>query len=99
MKKSDQQISILDLNTAAFLSMHGLEPELSMQGGRVVFNFPANAEFYRLSSLYNDNSQVGCLDFVQSTKKMRGKMLSMKEGSTGNGDRRRLNDGNYNYNR
>lgn len=94
MKTSNQQIAILDLNTSAFLSMHGLEPTLSMQGGRVVFNFQADEEFYRLSSLYNDNSQVGCLDFVQSIKKMRGKMLSMKE-TEGNGNRR-----NYNgYNR
>ncbi len=93
MKNSNQQISILDLNTSAFLSMHGLEPELSMQGGRVVFCFPAKEEFYRLSSLYNDNLSVGCLDFVQAIKKMRGKMLSMKEGA-GNGNRREKN-GNY----
>jgi hypothetical protein len=91
--ETSHQISILDLNTTAFLSMHGLEPELSMQGGRVVFNFPANSEFYRLSSLYNDNSIVGCLDFVQAIKKMRGKMLSMKEGA-GNGNRREYN-GNF----
>jgi len=95
MKTPHQQISLLDLNTASFLSLHGLEPELSMQGGRVVFIFPANAEFYQLSSLYNDNSQVSCLDFVQAIKKMRGKMLSMKEGNTGNGNRRNY-DGNFN---
>lgn len=94
MVKSNQQISILDLNTSAFLSMHGLEPELSMQGGRVVFNFPAGEEFYRLSSLYNDNLSVGCLDFVQAIKKMRGKMLSMKESNSGNENRRNYN-GNF----
>ncbi|MCX5810157.1 MAG: DUF5659 domain-containing protein [Proteobacteria bacterium] len=93
MEKSSQQISILDLNTAAFLSMHGLEPQLSMQGGRVVFNFQADAEFYKLSSLYNDNLSVGCLDFVQALKKMRGKMLNMKE-HTGNGNG--VKNGNFN---
>ncbi len=83
--ENPKTISILDLNTAAFVSLQGLEPELSMRGNRVVFNFPADSEFYRLSSLYNDNSSVGCLDFVQAIKKLRGKMLSMKEGNGNRG--------------
>ncbi len=92
----NQKISILDLNTAAFLSLHGLEPELTLQGGRVVFNFPANNEFYRLSSLYNDNSEIPCLDFVQAIKKLRGKMLSKKEAPHGNGKRGWDHEDNFN---
>jgi hypothetical protein len=85
--KSPHRITILDLNTAAFCSLHGLDPELSMQGGRVVFSFPASEDFYKLSTLYNSNVEVPCLDLIQAIKKTRGKMLSLKEGD-GNGNRR-----------
>lgn len=90
-----QKISILDLNLSAFLSLHDLEPELSLQGSRVIFNFQVTPEFYRVTSLYNDNLSIGCLDFVAAIKKMRGKMLTLKQ-NTGNGNWSGNNERNYN---
>jgi len=84
-KTSVQRISQLDINQASFQALNGNEPDLELQGGRVVFVFQADEDFYRLSSLYNDNSPVNVLDFVNALRKLRAKMLSLKDNDKGNG--------------
>lgn len=84
-KGSSQKISQLDIHQASFQAMNGNEPDLELQGGRVVFVFQANEDFYRLSSLYNDNSPVNVLDFVNALRKLRAKMLSLKDNAKENG--------------
>lgn len=80
-----QRISQLDIHQASFQAMNGNEPDLELQGGRVVFVFQADEDFYRISSLYNDNSPVNILDFVNALRKLRAKMLSLKDKVKGNG--------------
>jgi hypothetical protein len=84
-KISTQRISQLDIHQASFQAMYGNDPNLELQGGRVVFVFQADDDFYRLSSLYNDNSPVNVLDFVNALRKLRAKMLTLKDN--GNGDK------------
>jgi hypothetical protein len=78
-KASIQRISQLDIHHASFQDMNGNEPGLELQGGRVVFVWEATEDFYRLSSLYNDNSPVNVLDFVNALRRLRAKMLSLKD--------------------
>jgi hypothetical protein len=84
-KASPRTISLLDINHTSFQAMHGNEPDLDLQGSRVIFVFEVNEEFYRLSSLYNSNAPVNVLDFVNSLRKLRAKMLSLKDNDKGNG--------------
>ncbi len=83
-RSSPQRISQLDIHQASFQAMNGNEPDLELQGGRVVFVFDANEDFYRLSSLYNDNSPVNVLDFVNALRRLRAKMLTAKDNNRGN---------------
>lgn len=95
-KALPQRISQLDINSASFQALNGNEPDLELQGGRVVFVFQANEDFYRLSSLYNDNSPVNVLDFVNALRKLRAKMLSLKDKEKGN---REVRNGNACFSR
>jgi hypothetical protein len=81
--KERNRITILDINQSSFLAMNGLEPELVMQSGRVVFSFPADDDFFRLSEAYNANLEVKCLDFVRSLRTLRAKMINAKENDNG----------------
>lgn len=81
--KTDHKITIFDINQSAFLALQGLEPELVMQSGRVVFSFPADADYFRLSDAYNANLEVRCLDFVKSLRMLRSKMMNAKDNDNG----------------
>lgn len=78
MKKAPAKIAILDLNLSAFQRLHGNIPELELQGNRVVFNFTADDIFHKLSSLYNSNSPVNILDYVNAQRQLRAMMFSLK---------------------
>jgi hypothetical protein len=79
--KMDRKITILDINQSSFLAMNGLEPELVMQSGRVLFSFPLSEDFYRLSTEYNQNKSVNVLDFVTSLRTLRSRMMREKENA------------------
>ena len=89
MKKPSPKVPTADLHLAAYLALHGVEPELSLQGGRVVFLFEPNENFYRLTDAFNGNVSVKVLDFCQALRRLKGKMLAEKERCLG---------GNYNAN-
>lgn len=78
MEKSNSKISLLDINHSAFLNYHGKEPELTLQGTRVIFNYEATPEVYQLINLYHQNPEVRVLDFVHVLRKLRAMMLAMK---------------------
>ena len=81
--KTDHKITIFDINQSAFLALQGLEPEIVMQSGRVVFSFPADDDYFRLSDAYNTNLEVKCLDFVKSLRTLRSKMMNAKDNDNG----------------
>lgn len=80
-----KEFSTLDIYLAAFLSLHGIEPNLEIRNGKVVFTFEADDQVYRLMNLFNSNVDVPVADFVTTVKTLRGKMLSQKESITGYG--------------
>jgi hypothetical protein len=91
-----RKIPILDLNLSAFQHLHGNTPELVSQGGRVVFMFDSDDNFYKLSELYNNNISVAVLDMVNAQRELKSKMLSMKGQHTGNGIRGHYEEKNFN---
>ncbi len=78
MRKTNVNIPILDIHLASFLSFHGIVPQFTKQGTRVVFEFPANADVYRLTEDYNKNPNVPVLDFVHHLRKIRSQMLATR---------------------
>jgi len=69
---------ILDIYLSSFLSLHGIEPEFSKQGTRVVFEFVSSPEVNDLTRLFNENPSVKVLDFVHHLRKTRSMMLSAR---------------------
>jgi DUF4097 and DUF4098 domain-containing protein YvlB len=80
-------INLLDIYLSSFLSLHGVEPKLETKNGKVMFVFEADDRVYKLMNLFNGNVDVPVADFVTTVKTLRGKMLTAKEGVTGNGAR------------
>ena len=78
MKQSSANVPILDIHLASFFSLHGINPQFSKQGTRVIFEFPASPEVYRLTKTYNDNPAVPVLDFVHHLRKIRSQMLAAR---------------------
>ncbi|HAX98332.1 MAG TPA: hypothetical protein DCY12_05470 [Candidatus Atribacteria bacterium] len=78
-KNQPEKLPILDIYYSAFLYMHGLLPEMGMSGTRCIFMFVCDAEFYRLSDLYNSNTKVNCLDFVNALRKLKAQMYGLRD--------------------
>lgn len=71
-------LSTLDLYLSSFLTLHGIQPELETNNGRVTFNFKVTDELYSLSNAYNGNEPVPVADFVTAIKTLRGQMLTLR---------------------
>jgi hypothetical protein len=80
MKK--EKVPIMDIYLAGYLTMQGIPPELTLQGTRVCFEFPATKEVYKHAKDYNDNPDVPILNFVATVRRLRAQMLA------GRGDRK-----------
>lgn len=68
----------LDLYISAYLTLCGIQPELQVTSGRVIFVFPRSDDLYRLLSNYNSDTNVPITSFVTMVKMLRGQMLSMR---------------------
>ena len=68
----------LDINLAAYLSYRGIPIDLDNVNGRVIFTSPQSDELYRLTSAYNQNDSVPVLDYVQTMRILKSRMMSMK---------------------
>jgi len=79
IKTSQRFFTTLDIYLSSFLSIHGIEPSLEMNNGRVIFVFPATDELYNLTLRFNSNVNVPVADFVVAIKTLRGQMLTMRE--------------------
>ncbi len=78
MKKGNGNVPILDIHLSSFLSLHGISPEFTKQGTRVVFEFPSSQEVNKLTRAYNENPSVRVLDFVHHLRKIRSQMLAAR---------------------
>lgn len=78
MKKENGKLPIMDIHQAAYLDFHQIEPNLSKQGSRVIFDFPNNKQVLELIKSYNKNPSVPILDFVHHLRKLRSQMLAAR---------------------
>ncbi|KAF0218568.1 MAG: hypothetical protein FD174_2868 [Geobacteraceae bacterium] len=72
--------STLDLYTAAYLTLAGISPALTLTNGRVAFQFPVTPDLYRNLDRFNRNEPVPCLDFTTELKTLRARMLAARNG-------------------
>lgn len=77
-EKNLKVFSTLDLYISSFLALHGLEPRLEINNGKVVFAFPATDDLYRLITKYNSDEKTPVNSFVTMVKMLRGRMLSLR---------------------
>lgn len=78
---SDKETSIIpvfDIHAAAYLELNNTPPTLTLQGTRVIFEFPCTRKVYGLLKDYQENPSIPVLDFVNALRKLRAKMLAMK---------------------
>ena len=77
-KPERKTFQTLDLYISAYLTLCGIQPELQVTNGRVIFVFPQSEHLYRLLSNYNSNITIPVADFVTTVKMLRGQMLTMR---------------------
>ena len=79
MESKEQGVfSTLDIYLTAFLLICGIQPDLEVRNGTVIFTYPADDELYKLMFLYNSNTEVKVGDFVTAIKTLRGQMLTLR---------------------
>lgn len=80
MEKDNGNLHLMDIHLAAYLQLQGVEPALLKQSGRVVFSFENTRRVASLIQDYNANpSGIRLLDFVQSLRKLRSRMISLRD--------------------
>ena len=81
-------IDLQDIHKTAYLIMHNKQPELIRnRDGRVVFRIKTDNEVQRLLIDYECNPEIRLLDFVNVLKRLRGRMLDVRDAHNGNGER------------
>ena len=78
---ANQKIPLYEIHEVAFLSLNNVQVEFEKRGTRVVFLVPATQKVYELLADYNENPKVNLLDFVACLRRIRGKMLSIRDGN------------------
>lgn len=74
-------ISVNDLlGLFAFLTLHGADTELKIEGERVYGFCIADETFNELSKRFNQNESVPILSFLKIQREIRSKMLALKAG-------------------
>jgi hypothetical protein len=76
-----KRLPLYDINQAAFLEFKGTSSTLTKQGSRVVFEFPSTAQTYELLREYQDNPSISLLDYVAVLRRLRAKMLEVRDGN------------------
>ncbi len=74
----EKEFTTLDVWLSAFLKLRGINPNLRVVRGKVLFSFPATDQIYRLLAEFNMNPEVPVVDFVSNAKTLRGEMLTLK---------------------
>lgn len=94
---SRKTITIHDLTgLGPFLERHDVEITLKKEvSGRVVGVLEASPEAYRLMGEFQSNPEIRLLDFLADQRRLRGRMLDMRDGSGRNAQRRNGQNGPY----
>tara|TARA_B100002003_G_scaffold251579_1_gene295991 strand:+ start:1801 stop:2046 length:246 start_codon:yes stop_codon:yes gene_type:complete len=79
--EKQKDFTTMDIYLSAFLSQFGIQPELKLKNGKVIFSFPHDDDLYKLLMNYNCNVNVPVADFVTTIKTLRGQMLTMRGAS------------------
>jgi hypothetical protein len=87
MGKNLHKIRIHDLTgLAPWLETHDIEIELEREpSGRVVGFVPATDEVYHLMAEYQAGPTVQLLDFLAVQRRMRGRLLDLRDGNSRRG--------------
>lgn len=64
----------------AFLTLHGADTELKIEGERVYGFCIADQTFNEMSKRFNQNEPVPILSFLKIQREIRSKMLALKAG-------------------
>jgi hypothetical protein len=87
-------LPLFDIYETGFLDYKGIKINFIKDGGRVVFEVPADDETYRLLREYQSDPKVSLLGFVGSLRRVRAKMLDVRDGGRRQGrDGREMNHG------
>ncbi len=73
----EKQFVTNDIWLASFIAYHGLNPELEIEGGRVVFRFK-DAKAYELTNSYFSGAEVPCSAYAEVHKSLKVKMFSAR---------------------
>ena len=70
-----------DLFLVSYLFMKGLKPKITCdgRGGRVYFDYPETPEFDQGIRDFDQNVNIGILDFKIAWRTMRNEMMSAKD--------------------
>jgi hypothetical protein len=74
-------LPLYDIHQVAWLHHNDVDFTGNKQGGRVVFEVPATEETHRLLQEYQSNPTVFLLDFVRSLRRVRARMLDLRDGN------------------
>jgi hypothetical protein len=90
MRDDHHKIRIQDLTgIAPWLEQHDIEVDLEREpSGRVVGFVSATAEVYQLMAEYQAGPTVQLLDFLAVQRRMRGRLLDLRNSSGKNGYRK-----------
>ena len=81
-KPAQRKIPILDIpGLGTFQLLHGNDPEMVINGTRVTLLFKADETFYDLSARFSNNEKINVIDFLNSQRQLKARMLSMKARS------------------
>lgn len=72
-----------DIYLSAFLALHGHEPKIILSGTRAVFVFLPGPDTNELMRRFNENATVGVAEYANSLRRLRSKMLAMRDSGRG----------------
>lgn len=90
-----KRIPLFDIYEVTHLDMNDIEVFDTLQRGRVIWEVEASDNVYKLLREYHENPTVRLLDFVKALKKIRSRMLNLRDGN----GRRENGQGDANGNR
>jgi hypothetical protein len=79
--ENGKHLPLYDIYEVAWLHHNDVDFVGNKQNGRVVFEVPATEETYRLLREYQNNPAVSLLDFVRSLRRVRARMLDLRDGN------------------
>lgn len=80
MQNIEKKWTTLDISLGAYLIYRGVQVDLEVISGRVIFTAQPSDILYRLLNAYNQNDSIPVLDYTTALKTLRSRMLSAKSG-------------------